>query len=237
MDLAKLMSKKALIFGATGALGKATFDTFLSHGWEVYPAVRRKTGLANEFLLPLAQSTQLKEIIKAGQFDSVIFAQGINMNGDIFHTSDDDIARLMDANVYFVIQSTRLLVEMDAIARKGKIVVLSSLAEIFTRKEKLAYTISKAAVGGLVRSLAVDLGRSHQILVNAILPGVVETPMARNTLAKDQFDHIVGSTPIGHMVTPEDVGNSVYLLGSDLNTGITGQSLLVDNGHSVTFLP
>lgn len=237
MALAKSMSKKALIFGATGTLGKAILETFLSHGWAVYPAVRKITGLTNEFLLPLAQSTALKEIIKAGEFDSVIFAQGANMNGDILATKTEDIAGLMAANVYFIVEHTRLLIEMGAIARNGKIVVLSSLAEIFTRKEKMAYTISKAAVGGLVRSLAVDLGRSHKILVNAILPGIVDSPMTRNTLGTDQFDHIVGSTPIGELVSAQDIGNSVYLLGSDLNTGVTGQSLLVDNGHSITYLP
>jgi len=237
MDLPKLMSKKVLIFGATGALGKAILDTFTAHGWEVYPAVRKSCGLTNEILLPLNESTSVKNIVKAGTFDSVIFAQGANMNGSIMATKVEDVAGLMDANVYFIVENTRLLIEMEAIARKAKIVVLSSLAEIFTRKEKLAYTISKAAVGGLVRSLAVDLGRSHQILVNAILPGVVDSPMTRNTLGTDQFEHIIGSTPIGELVSAQDIGNSVYLLGSDLNTGITGQSLLVDNGHSITYLP
>jgi 3-oxoacyl-[acyl-carrier protein] reductase len=101
----------------------------------------------------------------------------------------------------------------------------------------MAYTVSKAAIGGVVRSLSVDLGRSHRILVNGVLPGVVDTPMARKGLTSEQIAKVVEATPIGTLVTPKDVGNAVYLLGSELNTGISGQSLLVDNAFSVTFLP
>ena len=61
--------------------------------------------------------------------------------------------------------------------------------------------------------------------------------MARTGLTPDQMANVLEATPIGSLVSPTDIGNSVYLLGSDLNTGISGQSLLVDNAFSVTFLP
>ena len=152
-------------------------------------------------------------------------------------TTAADMDRLFQANVGFIIENIQLLMGRNLIPKKGKIVIMSSLAEVFTRKEKLAYSVTKAAVGGLVRSLSVDLGRSHQILVNGILPGVVDTPMARTGLTPDQMANVLEATPIGSLVSPTDIGNSVYLLGSDLNTGISGQSLLVDNAFSVTFLP
>ncbi len=225
--------KRVLLFGATGALGSAISEIYLNHGWEVVPVVRVETGLPNEIVLPFASASPFE----GANFNTVIFAQGINMNGSIQTTSDDALTSLFDANVGFIVKKVKFLLKEHAIARNGHIVIISSLAEIFTRKEKLAYTISKAAVGGLVRSLAVDLGRSHGILVNGVLPGVVETPMARNTLAPDQFAHLVEFTPLGRLVNPQDVANGVYMLGSEMNTAISGQSILIDNAHSITYLP
>ncbi len=230
-------SKRLLLFGANGALGAPTAKAFRSHGWKVFTVVRTATNAADEIVLPLAESKKFAEISAQGGFESVVFAQGINMNGTVMTTTAADMDRLFQANVGFVIEHVQFLMGRELIPKKGKIVIMSSLAEVFTRKEKLAYSVTKAAVGGLVRSLSVDLGRSHQILVNGILPGVVDTPMSRKGLTSDQMANVLEATPVGSLVVPADVGNSVYLLGSDLNTGISGQSLLVDNAFSVTFLP
>lgn len=232
-----MSQNRVLLFGATGALGVAISETYKSHGWQVFPVVRHSAGLADEVLLPLEDSKEFENAIAANKFDSIVFAQGINMNGSILTTEEEDFQRLFDVNVTFMVRHVRFLMEKNAIVTRGKIVIVSSLAEVFTRSEKFAYTVSKAAVGGLVRSLATDLGHSHRILVNGVLPGVVDTPMSRKGLKPNQIADVVKATPIGTLVTPTDVGNTVYLLGSELNTGVSGQSLLVDNAFSVTFLP
>jgi 3-oxoacyl-[acyl-carrier protein] reductase len=232
-----MSQRRILLFGASGALGGAISDSFNRHGWRVFPVLRRTLGRSDEIILPLDTSEDFTAAIAERNFDSIVFAQGVNMNGTIVTTENDDFQRIFDANVSFIIQHVKLLMEHNAIALKGKIVILSSLAEVFTRKEKWAYTVSKAAVGGVIRSLAVDLGRSHGILINGVLPGVVDTPMTRIGLTREQVANVVEATPIGTLVTPADVGNTVYLLGSELNTGVSGQSLLVDNAFSVTFLP
>jgi NAD(P)-dependent dehydrogenase (short-subunit alcohol dehydrogenase family) len=121
----------------------------------------------------------------------------------------------------------------SAINEGGRVVILSSLWEQFTRQEKFAYSVTKAAVGGLVRSLAVDLGRQKKILVNGILPGIVNSPMVARTLSPEQIANVVSQTPVGDLATPVDVANSVYMFGSILNTGISGQSIFVDRGFSV----
>jgi len=97
----------------------------------------------------------------------------------------------------------------------------------------MAYTVTKAAVGGLVRSMAVDLGNAKGILVNGLLPGIVETPMSRGLLSAKQMENIEAQTP-GHKLTvPEDVANAAYLLGCEDNTAISGQSLFVDYGFAI----
>ena len=85
----------------------------------------------------------------------------------------------------------------------------------------------------MVRSLAVDLGRQKKILVNGILPGIINSPMVARTLSPEQIANVVSQTPIGELASTVDVANSVYMFGSSLNTGISGQSIFVDRGFSV----
>jgi len=151
----------------------------------------------------------------------------------VITSSLDDLNKLFEANVSFISESTKALISHNLIKHKGKIVILSSLWEQFTRQDKMAYSVTKAAVGGLVRSMAVDLGNAKGILVNGLLPGIVETPMSRGLLKPEQIKNIEAQTP-GHKLTvPTDVANATYLLGCEDNTAISGQSLFVDYGFSI----
>ena len=223
---------KLLIFGGTGALGTAIAEKFASCGYEVTFGVRKITNPANQFLLPITDGP-VPELLKGQLFDVVVFAQGANINDSVITSSLDDLNKLFEANVSFISESTKALISHNLIKHKGKIVILSSLWEQFTRQDKMAYSVTKAAVGGLVRSMAVDLGNSKGILVNGLLPGVVETPMSRGLLKPEQIINIEAQTP-GHKLTvPTDVANATYLLGCEDNTAISGQSLFVDYGFSI----
>ena len=142
-------------------------------------------------------------------------------------TGTKELNELFEANVTVIAESVSTLMGANAINEGGRVVILSSLWEQFTRQEKFAYSVTKAAVGGLVRSLSVDLGRQKKILVNGILPGIVNSPMVARTLSPEQIANVVSQTPIGELATPVDVANSVYMFGSSLNTGISGQSIFV----------
>jgi NAD(P)-dependent dehydrogenase (short-subunit alcohol dehydrogenase family) len=148
-------------------------------------------------------------------------------------TGTNELNELFAANITVIAESISTLMGADAIKEGGRVVILSSIWEQFTRQEKFAYTVTKAAVGGMVRSLAVDLGRQKKILVNGILPGIVNSPMVARTLSPEQIANVLSQTPIGELATPLDVANSVYMFGSELNTGISGQSIFVDRGFSV----
>jgi 3-oxoacyl-[acyl-carrier protein] reductase len=148
-------------------------------------------------------------------------------------TGTYELTELFGANVVVIAESIAALMAHNAISEGGRVVILSSLWEQFTRQEKFAYSVTKAAVGGLVRSLAVDLGRQKKILVNGILPGIVNSPMVARTLSPEQVASIAEQTPGGELSTPVDVANSVYMFGSALNTGISGQSIFVDRGFSI----
>ena len=216
-----------LILGSTGTLGGAILDKFRSEKWDVTCAVRKVVNDC-DIQLPLTSA-----ILAGKKFDAVVFAQGANVNGSAMQTGTKELNELFEANVTVIAESVSTLMGADAINQGGRVVILSSLWEQFTRQEKFAYSVTKAAVGGLVRSLAVDLGRQKKILVNGILPGIVNSPMVARTLSPEQIANVVSQTPVGDLATPVDVANSVYMFGSSLNTGISGQSIFVDRGFSV----
>lgn len=216
-----------LIFGSTGTLGGAILDKYRAEKWDVTCAVRKVVNDC-DIQLPLTSA-----ILASKKFDAVVFAQGANVNGSAMQTGAKELNELFEANVTVIAESVSTLMGANAINEGGRVVILSSLWEQFTRQEKFAYSVTKAAVGGLVRSLSVDLGRQKKILVNGILPGIVNSPMVARTLSPEQIANVVSQTPIGELATPVDVANSVYMFGSSLNTGISGQSIFVDRGFSV----
>jgi 3-oxoacyl-[acyl-carrier protein] reductase len=231
MDLKSKMPK-LLIFGGTGALGTAIAQKFSGEGYEVIYGVRTITDGKVQFQVPLTTGP-VPDLLKGQLFDAVVFAQGANINDSVITSSVEDLNRLFEANVSFISENTKALLSHNLIKQKGKIVILSSLWEQLTRQDKMAYTVTKAAVGGLVRSMAVDLGNAKGILVNGLLPGIVETPMSRGLLSAKQMENIEAQTP-GHKLTvPTDVANATYLLGCEDNTAISGQSLFVDYGFAI----
>jgi NAD(P)-dependent dehydrogenase (short-subunit alcohol dehydrogenase family) len=216
-----------LIFGSTGTLGGAILDKYRAEKWDVTCAVRKVVNDC-DIQVPLTL-----DVLGSRKFDAVVFAQGANVNGSAMQTGTKELNELFEANVTVIAESVSTLMGANAINEGGRVVILSSLWEQFTRQEKFAYSVTKAAVGGLVRSLAVDLGRQKKILVNGILPGIINSPMVARTLSPEQIANVVSQTPVGDLATQVDVANSVYMFGSALNTGISGQSIFVDRGFSV----
>jgi len=227
------MTQNLLIFGATGALGGAIHQKFIDLKWNVFTGIRSPSTLPNCFPLPITQE-KLPDELKGVEFDAVIFAQGLNANGSVLTALRTELLELFEANVLFISDTTAALMHHNSIKAGGRIVILSSLWEQFTRQDKLAYTVSKAAVGGLVRSMATDLGRAKNILVNAILPGIIETLMSRQFLSPEQIVGVENATPGGKLATPIDVANAAFLFASPDNTAISGQSIFVDLSFSTT---
>lgn len=224
---------KLLIFGGTGVLGAAIAAKYEANGYQITYGVRTVSNPANQFQLPLSDGP-VPDLLKGELFDTVIFAQGANNNDSVINHSPDDLNRLFEANVSFISTTAKALMLHNLIKQKAKIVILSSFWEQITRGEKMSYTVTKAAVGGLVRSMAVDLGNAKGILVNGLLPGVVDSPMARGLLKPEQIENVQWQTPGHKMIIPTDVANAAYLLGCEDNTAISGQSLFVDYGFTVS---
>jgi len=210
-------SSNYLVFGSTGAIGSACAQKLKLDGKVIH---------GSKNLLELQD-----QINQISRFDGVIWAQGVNAtdNIDIFETSVYE--NVIDANITFVINSLRLLKDMGKLKGNVQLVVLSSIWGHLSRPNKLSYGISKAAISGLVRSLAVDLGPIG-FQINAVSPGPIDSPMTVKNLKPEEIRRIISETPIKRLVTLEEVSSIVCGLATGKFCGLTGQDIVVDGGWS-----
>ena len=127
-------------------------------------------------------------------------------------------------------KTLHFLLQNNKLNNNGKMVIVSSIWEEFTRENKLCYSISKAALSGLVKNLSIDLSK-YNILINNVLPGVIENEMSKKTLTCEQLDYIKNYLHFNRFIRLDDVFNTVKFLCVD-NTGITGQSIKLDLGFT-----
>lgn len=223
----------ALIFGATGALGSEVVAVLRRDGSSVTAVVRphAKEVLADERIVLRDNMRETLSAMGKRKFDAVVWAQGTNLNDSIHQFDKVAFEGLMSANLGFVMESLAELLEQDQIASPARLCVISSIWQNLARQQKMSYTVSKAAIGGFVRAASADLA-DRQILINAVLPGVIDTPMTRSVLADEQVRSISTATGFNRLATPTDVAEAVSFFCSDKNNAITGQSLAVDLGFS-----
>ena len=123
-------------------------------------------------------------------------------------------------------------------SQKGSIICISSVNSVKYHSKRSAYNISKAAVNGLVGTLAVEWGR-FGIKINAIAPGYVRTELMESGIKEGIIDeqNIMSIIPMKRYITTQEVGNVAAFLASDESNGVTGQVICVDGGWSVNALP
>lgn len=236
-------TKSALVVGGRGGIGAAIaarlgvdYDrverTSRSPGDGVGPGGDDARVLTYDPLAP--DFPAQPEMVEAvGPYHAVVWAQGTNVN-DTPATLDPVAHReVLEANVLFVTLSLAHLVQRELLVPGARLCVLSSIWQEAARPGKFSYTVSKAAIAGVVRAAAADLAEQG-ILVNAVLPGVVDTPMTRGVLSDAQVAAVEGATGFGRLTTLADVAETVAWLCSPANSGVTGQSIAVDLGFSFT---
>lgn len=219
--------KSVLIFGATGSIGNYIYTELLkSDNYKVVGTSRKDS----EDMIQVTYD-DISQINKLDmKFDSVIWALGDNCNDNISTIDINRYDELMNANVGYILKTLQCLINTGKLVNGAKMVIISSIWEQFTRENKLSYSISKAALSGLVKNVAIDLAKDN-ILINNVLPGVIDNDMSRKTLEQSQFEYIEKYTGFGRVIELQDVYSIVKYLVTE-NTGITGQSIKVDLGFT-----
>lgn len=224
-----------LIFGATGAIGKATVHCALERGWSVVAASRNPPkapeAVTSICVDPFADDSGEDALAGNGPYDSVCWAQGANLTDNVFNVDLQQHWELYKANCLFVLATLRILLSRDLLVRPARLCVVSSIWQMLARQDKLSYCMSKAALQGLVSSASTDLA-VYGHLFNAVLPGALDTPMTRQNLTAEQLEKVKSATKFDSLPTLHDVTAAILFLCSSENSGITGQFVAVDLGMS-----
>jgi len=210
-----------LVFGASGSIGLACSKNLESRGTVIH---------GSRDLMEF--ESQVDSISK---LNGVIWAQGLNAADSFGNFEADVYENVMDANVTFILRSLKVLMDRGKIQRNSQLVVTSSVWSQISRPNKLSYGISKAALGGLVRSLATDLGPLG-IQINAVSPGPIDTPMTTRNLKPEDLERVISESPIKRLVTLDEVTSLICELALGNLSGITGQEIVIDGGWSVSKL-
>jgi len=223
--------KKVLIFGVTGSIGKYCYDSFNSKEYLVYGTTSKKDNENISKNIILVANENITNLLNIDNIDIIIWCQGSNINDNINSFDEKTFKEIIDVNLIFTIKTLNFLLKNKKINENSKMVVLSSIWEKISKKNKLSYSVSKAALSGFIKSVSYELSE-YKILINNVLPGVIDNEMTKRTLSINELKNITEFNNFNRMVSLEDVFNTIYFLVVE-NTGITGQSIVVDLGFSV----
>ncbi len=228
--------QRILVFGASGAIGSAISSQFFKNNWEVIAVsrtgVESASGLTSIVYDPFASSPASSSLLDTGApYAAVCWAQGRNASDNVHNVNLDDNLAVYQANCLYILATLKILLERHSLAPSARLCIISSIWQNLARQNKLSYCMSKAALQGLVLSASVDLAKDG-MLINAILPGALDTPMTRQNMTAEQLHKLSSATYFNKLPALEDVANLAYFLCSSQNIGITGQFIAADLGFS-----
>jgi NAD(P)-dependent dehydrogenase (short-subunit alcohol dehydrogenase family) len=169
-------------------------------------------------------------ITEFGKVDILVNAAGITLKGPAVDLREADWRRVMDTNLTGTLRACQVFGATMVAAGYGRIVNIASLSTFVGFHEVAAYSASKAAVGSLTRSLAVELARKG-VNVNAIAPGIVSTPLnAKLVQGTPRGEELLMRTPMGRFGRAEEMAGAAVFLASEASSFMTGQVIVVDGG-------
>lgn len=244
------MQQKILITGATSGIGLAICSKIIDNGDIVYAIGRDldkvkkienlyNSDLFNFISFDLSDTKKIENLfdnldIEAGKFDGFVHCAGMEETLPLTLYSPDKILKIYEVNVFSTIELLRIFSKKKYCNDNSSVVLFSSVMGVLGQVGKVGYCSTKAAIIGITKSSALELAK-RKIRVNAILPGVVNTPMTDklfSLLEKSQIDNIINMHPLG-LGEVEDIVPIVEFLLSVGSRWITGQSIIVDGGYSI----
>lgn len=244
-----LKGKNIVVTGCMSGIGRQTMTRCAENGANVFACAISKTDEYEEYCLNLAKrcGVEIKPLyfdcrnddsIKATareimsekkEIHGIINIAGINRDAYFGMITQDDLKETFQVNFFSQIAFTQYIVKiMQRKQTAGSIVFISSVSALDGNEGQVSYAASKAALLGAMRSMSKELGPSG-IRVNAVAPGVIQTPMT-DMLSEDLKAQKIKLMDIKRLGTTDEVANMFVFLMSDLSSHITGQTLRVDGG-------
>jgi NAD(P)-dependent dehydrogenase (short-subunit alcohol dehydrogenase family) len=247
-DLFNLKGRSALVTGGSRGLGKAMARGFAECGAKVMICSRNETELqsaAREIsdrldaevryvVTDMARRDEVDALAAAaleafGTVDILINNAGVNTPQPIDEITDEAWDRVLEINLTSIMRLTRALVPAMKAQRWGRVIHISSVLGVGSKPARNAYSASKAALMGLAKASALDLG-PHGITVNCIGPGPFLTDMPMSLLSEAEKEEFSNVTALKRWGQPRELAGPALLLASEAGSYITGEMLLVDGG-------
>ncbi|MGH9313221.1 MAG: SDR family NAD(P)-dependent oxidoreductase [Vicinamibacterales bacterium] len=249
-----LSDRITLVTGAGSGIGAAIADTFARAGARVLvtdldersaAATAERIAGAGGQAEPLALDVRDEEACHAiamrveersGRLDVLVNNAGVGHVGTVLQTDGADLDRLYAVNVRGVFNVTKAFLPGMVARKAGVIINMASIGGLVGIRDRIAYCVSKSAVVGLTKCMALDHALDG-IRVNCICPGRVETPFVTARLREypdpeRAYREMAASQAIGRMGRPEEIAAAALYLASDEAAFVTGAALAIDGGWS-----
>jgi 3-oxoacyl-[acyl-carrier protein] reductase len=233
------MKHRALVTGASGAIGGAICRALAAQGHEVIAHANANLAAAEKVATEIGgraiafdvtdadvTATVIEQLLEAGPIQILVNNAGISDDAPLAGMTSAQWRRVIDVSLTGFYNVTHALVMPMARTRWGRIVSVSSVSARLGPRGQSNYAAAKAALEAASRSLAREMG-SRGVTVNCVAPGIIESEMTRAVFDVATISSLV---PLQHAGKPEDVAAVVAFLASDNAAYITGQTIPVNGG-------
>lgn len=242
-----LAGKCAVVVGGTSGIGKAIALGLASAGANVVASSRSKQAVetlaacleargSKTLRIPsdVLDRASLQHLHDAtlssfGRIDILVNSAGITKRIPTLDCSEEQWQNIMNVNLTGTLRACQIFGETMLNQKNGRVINIASLSTFVAFHEVAAYGASKAAVGALTRSLAVEWASSG-VCVNAIAPGIFPTDLNRELLDSPRGKELIMRTPMARFGTVDEVVGAAVFLASDESAFTTGQIIAVDGG-------
>ena len=248
----RLKDKVSIITGAAAGIGEASCRLFAAEGARVVGLDCDSQGLdqvvgkirdqglnCHALCIDVTSSSRCRYAIEwttqeLGQIDVLFNNAGIVHQGTLLEASEEDWDQALDVNLKSMFWMCRYALPVMQSQGSGTIVNTSSIAGYDGVLKRGVYSVSKAAVVGLTKSLAIDF-IDDGIRANCICPATVDTPSLRSRIATaanpdKAREEFIARQPMGRICQPEEIAALALYLASEESSSMTGQALIIDGG-------
>ena len=240
----RLKNKKAFVTAAGQGIGKAIAEKFVHLGSEVLAvdindALLKKLNVSKSLCLDVRDSESIKKAIKDFEPDILINCAGIVHSGTIIVSEEEEFDHAIDLNIRSMYRTIKAVIPLMQKKSSGSIINIGSVvSSIIGAPNRCIYGLSKAAVIGLTKSVAVDFVREG-IRCNCICPGTVDTPSLHERLEETgnyekSMNDFVNRQPMGRLGLADEIADLAVYLASDESKFVTGQEHIIDGGWSAS---
>lgn len=217
---------RALVLGGRGDIGGAITARLQAEGCEVMAVGRTD--------FDLGDGAQIDAFFErnGNSFDILVHSSGLNHPKLFENLAEAEIRESLDVNLHGFLKVARACLPYWQSRSFGRVLAISSLYGFLARRGRLPYVMSKHALNGAVKTLAIELA-PYGVLVNALSPGYIGTKMTYKNNSPEAIAKFVSGIPLGRLGEPEDIAEVAAFLCSPKNHYLTGQDLVVDGGFSV----